>query len=583
MSAPRSGVGRMLGTSTDVVGQVAGNRTRWARMAPRDKIGYLDEVRRRVVQYSSAWVDVGARFKGFAPDSALAVVEEWLQGPILVAGYLHDLIESLEAIAAGRSPLQGLPIRVRQDGRVLVRVLPTTLYERLQQMAVDVWVQPRVGREEVEQSAGWFYRQAEPTGRVTALLGAGNAAMLTPLDVLSLLVVDGDVVVAKMNPVNEVYGPVIEQVLEPLISDGFVRFVYGGAEVGSSLVADPRVERVHMTGGASTYDAIVWGPGEEGAARKRAGTPLLDKPFTAELGGVGPTVVVPGHWSPADVALHAEIVATEKLNVSGHICAASQVLVLPAHWDQCDEFVDAVRSAMIEAPHREAFYPGTEAMITEVVATNPTAQTLPCRQPRVLLTDLDHTDDHDTFRRELFGPVLSTTALPGETPEEYVAHAVSFCNERLSGNLGVSVDIDPATARDLGPAWDRALTSLRYGAVGINTWSVFAAAVGRAAWGAFPGNTPEDIQSGVGFVHNAAMIASPEKTVVSSAFRPTPPLTRRGEYLPGLTPFWLVSKTDLSVDLARALLRLYAEPDPRALVSVLRAMAGTLIPSSTSR
>ena len=573
----------MLDTSTDAVGQVADNRTRWARMAPRDKIGYLDEVRRRVVQYSGEWADVGARFKGFPADSALAVVEEWLQGPILVAGYLHDLIESLEAIAAGRSPLEGLQMRVRPDGRVVVRVLPTTVYERLQQMTVDVWVEPHLGREEVEHSAGWFYRQSEPPGRVTAALGAGNAAMLTPLDVLTLLVVDGDVVVAKMNPVNDVYGPVIEQMLEPLISDGFVRFVYGGADVGSALVTDSRVERVHMTGGVATYDAIVWGPGDDGETRRRAGTPLLTKPFTAELGGVGPTVVVPGHWSPADIALHAQIVATEKLNYSGHICAASQVLVLPAHWDQREAFLDAVRSAMTEAPHREAFYPGTETMITDVVATNPTAERLPCRQPRVLLTDLDHAADHDTFRRELFGPVLSTTALPGETPEDYLQQAVSFCNERLTGNLSASIDIDPATARELGPAWDGALASLAYGAVGINTWGVFAAAVGRAPWGAFPGNTPEDIQSGVGFVHNAAMIAAPEKALVSSAFRPTPPLTRRGEYLPALTPFWLVSRTDLSVDLARAMLRLYSEPGPGALVSVLTAMAGTLRPGFVSR
>jgi hypothetical protein len=238
---------------------------------------------------------------------------------------------------------------------------------------------------------------------------------------------------------------------------------------------------------------------------------------------------------------------------------------------------------MTEAPHREPFYPGTETMITEVVAANPTAERLPCRQPRVLLADLDHTDDHDMFRRELFGPVLSTTALPGETPEAYLQQAVSFCNERLTGNLGASIDIDPATARDLGPAWDGALASLAYGAVGINTWGVFAAAIGRAPWGAFPGNTPEDIQSGVGFVHNAAMIAAPEKTVVSSAFRPTPPLTRRGEYIPALTPFWLVSRTDLSVDLARAMLRLYAEPGPVALVSMLTAMAGTLRPGSASR
>ncbi|UOB08415.1 aldehyde dehydrogenase family protein [Streptomyces sp. HP-A2021] len=50
----------------------------------------------------------------------------------------------------------------------------------------------------------------------------------------------------------------------------------------------PKVRHVHMTGSAATHDAIVFGTGTEGAGRKKAGTPLLDKPATSELGGVSP-------------------------------------------------------------------------------------------------------------------------------------------------------------------------------------------------------------------------------------------------------------------------------------------------------
>ncbi|WP_414687825.1 hypothetical protein [Mycobacterium sp.] len=41
-----------------------------------------------------------------------------------------------------------------------------------------------------------------------------------------------------------------------------------------------------MTGSAAASDAIVWGTDDQAAARKANNTPILDKPITAELGGV---------------------------------------------------------------------------------------------------------------------------------------------------------------------------------------------------------------------------------------------------------------------------------------------------------
>jgi aldehyde dehydrogenase (NAD(P)+) len=68
-----------------------------------------------------------------------------------------------------------------------------------------------------------------------------------------------------------------------------------------------------MTGSAATHDAIVFGTGTEGTGRKKAGTPLLDKPATSELGGVSPTIVLPGGWSEADLRYQAEHIAPQKL------------------------------------------------------------------------------------------------------------------------------------------------------------------------------------------------------------------------------------------------------------------------------
>jgi hypothetical protein len=68
----------------------------------------------------------------------------------------------------------------------------------------------------------------------------------------------------------------------------------------------------------------VWGNGDQAAARKANNTPILDKPITAELGGVGPCIVVPGDWSDVDIRFQAEHVATTKLINCGHNCNATQ-------------------------------------------------------------------------------------------------------------------------------------------------------------------------------------------------------------------------------------------------------------------
>ncbi len=107
-----------------------------------------------------------------------------------------------------------------------------------------------------------------------------------------------------------------------------------------------------MTGSAATHDAIVFGTGNEGAGCKKAGTPLLDKPATSELGGVSPTIVLPGGWSEADLRYQAEHIATQKLHNNGYNCVASQAVVVSADWAQKDRFLAHLRAALADAPAR---------------------------------------------------------------------------------------------------------------------------------------------------------------------------------------------------------------------------------------
>ncbi|MEO6512948.1 MAG: hypothetical protein ABIO16_18260, partial [Nocardioides sp.] len=58
---------------------------------------------------------------------------------------------------------------------------------------------------------------------------------------------------------------------------------------------------------------------------------------------------------------------------------------------------------------------------------------------------------------------------------------------------------------------------------------------------AFPGHTLEDVQSGIGVVHNAFLLADVERTVVRGPFRPFPRSAVRGEFALSPKPPWFVS------------------------------------------
>lgn len=543
-----------------------GHKKRWARLPIVDKIRYLEEVRDLALKHAEGWVAAGAELKGFAADSPLVGSEEWLSGPYPTVAWLTDIMATLEAIRTGEDPLAGFDVHATDRGQTVVRVMPASIYDRLllSGYELDVLMQPDVTPATLPDTIGTFYRRKDPVGRVTLVLGAGNVSAIPMLDTLYSLIADGDVVVLKMNPVNESYGPVFEQILAPLIRDGYVQIAYGGAAVGEYLTGSESVEAIHITGSERTYNAIVFGPGEGGSQRKATGHAVLTKPIRAELGGVGPTIVLPGPWTDADIAYQAEHLATQKLHNAGHTCVASQVLVLPQEWDRREQLLDALRAALTSAPDRRSFYPGSDDKQKAFRADNPAAEALASAQPRTLMMGLDPESDHPAFRDEFFGPIYVTTTLPGGDAGEYLRNAVKFANDHLHGNLGANLIVHPSTAKALGPELDHAIEELRYGCIGVNAWSAFVFLAARGAWGAFPGNPQGDIQSGSGVVHNALLFDKPQKNVIRAPFRAFPRSVRHGHSTMAVKPPWfLTNRTAIST--ARQLTHFVADPKPQRL------------------
>ncbi|TDC27939.1 aldehyde dehydrogenase [Kribbella albertanoniae] len=555
------------------INDLTGAKDRWAELTIAGRLSYLDRIRTLLAERADSWVALGAQAKGLREGSPL-LGEEWLAGPYGVLTWMTAISETLQALDAGTDPLKGSVVSERPDGQTVVRVAPHDFNEwlLLNGFSTEVWMQPGVTSANVRDNLGSAYRTPR-AGKVALVLGAGNVSSIAPLDVLYKLYADNEVVICKLNPVNDYLGPLFEEIFAPLVEDGFLRFVYGGAEVGEYLCTHPGVDSIHVTGSERTHDAIVYGVGPEAAARRERDERVNPKPVTSELGGVGPTIIVPGPWSKADIAFQAEHIATQKLQNSGFNCIAAQVLVLPDGWEHTDALIAAVRDTLARAEQRPAYYPGAEDRRQGVNDAYPQAETLAGN--RTLVTGIDAGDPKAyAFTTEFFAPVLATTSLPAGSAADFLDSAVTFANEQLHGTLGANILIHPRTARELGPKLDTAVAALRYGTVGINAWTAVGYLSPRATWGAFPGHTPNDVQSGIGVVHNALLFDRPQKTVVRAPFTPFPRSISAGETAMSPRPPWFVTnKTSLGT--ARRLTRFAVDGKLRHLPGILlSAMRG---------
>ena len=552
---------------------LAAHKTEWARLPLPQKIGMLDRLRGRIDEAAGRWVTAASRAKGLPPGSPLRG-EEWASGPWATVNYVAPLVRTLEHVHAG-TPHELLEGKVRQrpDGQTVVRVVPDGVYDHLLLSGVEaeVWMEPGVTPDDLPQTMATFYDEESPEGAVAVVLGAGNIAAIAPLDVLYKLFAEGQVCLLKMNPVNSYLGPILEDVFAEFVAAGYLRFGYGGADVGEYLTRHDAVDEIHVTGSARTHDAIVYGTGAEGEARKARDEPAIDKRVTSELGGVTPILVVPGDWSDPDLDFQAEHVATQKMHNGGFNCVGSQVVVLPGGWRQRDAFVHAVRRVLRELPDRPAYYPGAEDRLAAVREAYPdSAERLGPTGSRVLVADVPPDDDY-ALSEEFFAGALAMTTLPGgggaESAADWLDRAVDFCNDRVAGTLGMTVLIHPRTLRKLGDRFWDAVARLRYGTVGVNVWSGAGFLLPQAAWGAFPGHPRNDIQSGTGVVHNSYLFDRPQKTVVQGPFAPFPRSLLLGETHTAPKPLWFVTN-ETAETTGRRVTHFAADPSPLKLPGI---------------
>ncbi len=504
--------------------RLAEGRPKWVALSAADRARLLRACMLTTAAVADEWAATACRIKGYQPGSN-GHGEEYLGGTLAVMRNLRLFAEALEA---GGQPK--LPRTWQRDGQWIARVFPQSMLDGalFTGITCDIWIEP--GKEPTQ---GAIYRDKRAgkggDGGISVVLGAGNQSSIPPMDVLYKLVVDDEVCILKMNPVNEQVGPIIETALRPLVDAGFLELAYGGIEQGQHLTDHALVTSIHITGSDRAHDAIIWGPGDAGLQRKKDGTPRLDKHITSELGCVSPVLIVPGDWKPAELDYHARQTASMLAYNCGFNCNGARIIVTASGWPQRERFLTLVKEKLAATPTRKAYYPAAKATWERFTEQYPEHTTLgevtdDSALPWTVLENVGTDEGEYALGNEPWCGIFSFVELPATDAAEFLAKAVPFANDRCWGTLSINVIVDPRTEKALGETFEQAVADLRYGGISINCWTGLNYGLVNATWGAFPGHPLDDIESGQGVVHNGLLLDHPQKSVVRAPFvmKPTP-------------------------------------------------------------
>lgn len=244
-------------------------------------------------------------------------------------------------------------------------------------------------------------------------------------------------------------------------------------------------------------------------------------------------------------------------------CVAGKVLVLAEGWDRREAFVALVKQKLRELPVRKAYYPGAEQRWQRFMTEYPAAEVLGTPGegvvPWTYLPALRPQRDEYALCHEAFCGIVGEVSLPATGARDFLEKAVPFANDEVWGTLACLLLTDGDTDKRHKDAIETALEELRYGTIGVNVWPGAIFGFMNPTWGAFPGHTDEDIQSGRGVVHNTALFDHPQKSVVRGPVR-----------LP-VTPPWFSDHRNL-LNVGKGLLRLEASYSPLRLATVLPSL-----------
>ncbi|MBI4733322.1 MAG: aldehyde dehydrogenase family protein [Rubrobacteridae bacterium] len=557
----------MIKSTTEEMNAATGDlqlgAVKWAKTTPSERLTLLDATIKNWASLLDEMVELTCKAKNI--ENTIFSGEEWLLGPYILMKNLRVLRRSLSDIVKHGKPVIPGSIQNRQSSpnqceQLTAQVFPQTIYDRILffGMTMEVWMQPGITKQQFLDRQASTYDDKKHNGsdcKVQLVMGSGNFPAMGPVDILCKLFVEGDVVLFKNHPVTSYMEPLFRKGFKELIESCFLRIVSGGPEESVYLCNNSGVNSIYMVGSDKTYEAIMFGQGEEGALRKSKRDPILKKPFKCELGNVSPYIIVPGPWKQSDFTYHADLLATCLSNNAGFNCVTPRVIIQQKSWNKRQHFLDGLRKVLRRLPSRAAYYPGAFNRHALFIEKHPEAELYSERTetnlPWTLIPDLDYKNDSEfCFKTEPFCSVVSETAIDANNTIDYFEKVVDFCNNKLWGTLGAMIIVHPDTLKDktVADAFEQMIDDLKYGIVSLNTLVSSSYALALSPWGGYPGSDIADIQSGNGISNNALMLSDTQKTVIRAPFIIKP------------TPGWYISQSKKTSKLFKKLAELEASP-----------------------
>jgi hypothetical protein len=196
-------------------------------------------------------------------------------------------------------------------------------------------------------------------------------------------------------------------------------------------------------------------------------------------------------------------------------CIAAKCLVLSAAWKQKKDFMEALEHIFETTPQRPAYYPGAKERYDAFRERYPSAKCIECSTklklsdvgakmdvlPWMIIPDVPPEKDEYALTHEAFAPLIAEVSLGDEstTMEEFMSQSVEFCNDVLWGSLAAMIMVGPKDESRREEEIDKMIGNLHYGSVIVNAFAGVAFVFGCTPWGAFPGNSLGNAESGIGW------------------------------------------------------------------------------------
>ena len=183
---------------------------------------------------SKDWVSLAAKHKGILASDPL-IGEEWMSGPYALMSACNAFIKTFTDLKNNNSIIN-LKTRELDNGQLSVNVVPSSIWDRLilSGVTAEVWMQPEVNRNNLNNYVAKHLKTPinGRKGKVALVLGAGNISSIAPLDCFQKLFLENQVVLLKLNPVNDYLFEHLNFVLDPLISIGVLQITKGDGKIG---------------------------------------------------------------------------------------------------------------------------------------------------------------------------------------------------------------------------------------------------------------------------------------------------------------------------------------------------------------